>query len=405
MNKIGYSLSTGRLSWENLRRKPFRSACLIIVVSILAFTLFGGSILVSSLQNGLTSMTKRFGADMMVVPAGNASKAEAVLLRGEPNFFYFDESLVTRIAQTEGITQVSAQCFLTSLSTECCDDLVQLIAFDPATDFVIQPWIAEVRSAAIADGQLVVGSRIEINSDGSIKLFNRNYPVAAQLSRTAAGFDTSIFMTRNTMDLLIDAAHKEGYAFIADREPKGSISAILARVDSKADAESIARSIKRNNQNVDVLVSQGILAGITGALQGLVVYINSFSIILWVVAVVILTAVFSGSVNERKKEFAVLRILGATRRKLALIVLSESALAGLAGSLAGIAAAGLVVFPFSTYIGLRLGLPYIQPGFGGVLGLILFSLVLSFAAGPLAAVYSAMRIGGAEAYFTMREGE
>ncbi|MDR1931765.1 MAG: FtsX-like permease family protein [Spirochaetales bacterium] len=405
MSENGYPLSAGRLSWENLRRRPFRTACLIVVVSILAFTLFGGSILVSSLQNGLDSMSKRFGADLMVVPAGYASKAEAVLLRGEPSFFYFDGALVQQLAETDGIVQASPQCFLTSLSADCCDAPVQLIAFDPATDFVIQPWIAEVRSGGIGEGQLVVGSRITVHADNTIQLFNQYYPVAARLSETATGFDTSIFMTRNTMDFIIDNAHKAGYNFISDKEPEGSISAVMLRLDQDASAKSIAYAIKRDNQNVDVIVSQSILSGIAQALRGLIVYINSFSIVLWIVAVIILTAVFSGSINERKKEFAILRILGATRKRLIRIIVSESSLTGLAGSLAGIAAASLLVFPFSTYIGIKLQLPYIRPGPGGILTLFLFSLVLSFAAGPLAAVYSAFKIGRAETYFTMREGE
>jgi putative ABC transport system permease protein len=372
---------------------------------MLAFTLFGGSILVFSLQNGLKSMSKRFGADLMVVPAGYAAKAEGVLLRGEPSFFYFDRELVQQIAATEGVTQASPQCFLTSLSTECCDVPVQLIAFDPATDFVIQPWIAETRGGSIADGEVVAGYDIIVRANKTIKLFNHEYPVAARLSKTAAGFDTSIFMTRHTMDLLKDRAHQEGYAFISDNEPEDSISAVLVQLDQEANPQSVARAIKRNNQDLDVLISQGILAALAGALQNFIVYINSFSVILWIVALFILTAVFSGSVHERKKEFAILRILGASRKKLIRIVLAESALAGLAGSLSGIAAAGLVVFPFSTYISVKLGLPSVRPGPGGILTLALLSLVLSFAAGPLAAVYAAFKISRAETYFTMREGE
>jgi putative ABC transport system permease protein len=405
MKQKNIPLGTGRISLENIRRRPFRSACLVMVVAVLAFTLFGGSILVSSLRRGLDSMSKRFGADLMVVPEGHAPEAASILLRGEPGFFYFNESLAAQVAETEGVLQVSPQCFLTSMSAECCDAPVQLIAFDPDTDFVIQPWIAEVRDSRIGDGQLVVGGRIEIRSDNTIQLFNESYPVAAKLSKTATGFDTSIFMTRNTMNAMIDKAHRAGYAFLADQEPEGFISAVLVRVEGGRAAESVALAIKRNNRGVDVMVSEGILAGIASALQGLVVYINSFSLILWIVALVILAAVFSGSVNERKKEFAILRILGAPRKRLVRIVLCESSLLGLAGSLAGLALAALIVFPFSTYIGAKLRLPYIQPGPGGILALALYSLFLSFAAGPLASVYAALAISRAETWYTLREGE
>jgi putative ABC transport system permease protein len=134
-------------------------------------------------------------------------------------------------------------------------------------------------------------------------------------------------------------------------------------------------------------------------------YIRLFSIILWVLSLIVLTAVFSGSIHERKKEFAVLRILGATRKKLAGMVLGESALAGIAGGAAGVVLASLVVFPFSTLISERLGLPYLEAPFSSIALLVLGSLFLSVLVGPLASLYSAIRISRAETYFTMREGE
>jgi putative ABC transport system permease protein len=64
-----------------------------------------------------------------------------------------------------------------------------------------------------------------------------------------------------------------------------------------------------------------------------------------------------------------------------------------------------VVFPFSTLIGERLGLPWLEAPFFSITLLALGSLFLSALAGPLASLYSAFRISRAETYFTMREGE
>ncbi|MDR2370350.1 MAG: ABC transporter permease, partial [Treponema sp.] len=153
------------------------------------------------------------------------------------------------------------------------------------------------------------------------------------------------------------------------------------------------------------LLSQGIFSALAATLSGLVSYIHIFSAVLWILAVIVLAAVFSGSVHERKKEFALLRILGATRKKLVGIVLSESSLAGLAGGAAGVIFASLVVFPFSTLISERLELPWLDAPFFNILLVVLGSLFLSALAGSLASLYSAFRISGAETYYTMREGE
>lgn len=40
---------------------------------------------------------------------------------------------------------------------------------------------------------------------------------------------------------------------------------------------------------------------------------------LWLFAVIVLLVVFSVTMNERKREFAIFRVLGATQKKLAAI--------------------------------------------------------------------------------------
>jgi putative ABC transport system permease protein len=80
-------------------------------------------------------------------------------------------------------------------------------------------------------------------------------------------------------------------------------------------------------------------------------------------------------------------------------------IAGVSGGAAGIVLASLVVFPFSTLISERLELPYLDAPPSGIILLAAGSLLLSALVGPLASLYSALRIGRAETYFTMREGE
>jgi putative ABC transport system permease protein len=399
------SLNTGFLSWENLKARPVRTACLVAVVIILAFALFGGSILALNLRQGLATITRRFGADLMVVPEGASEKAQSLLLQGGTSYFYFDAGITGTIAGTEGIACASPQFYLASLSTECCDAAVQLIAYDPETDFVVQPWIAEQRSETIEDGQLVVGSRITLRPNGTIQLFNHEYPVAARLSSSASGFDTSIFMTMNTMRQLVGQAHAEKYRFLADEYGDGVISTVLVKVDPSRPPSAVAYDIRKENDGIEVIIAQGIFSALAAALSGLVSYIRLFSAVLWVLALIVLAAVFSGSIHERKKEFALLRILGATRKKLIGIVLTESSLAGLAGGAAGIVLAGLVVFPFSTLISERLELPYLDAPVLTIIPLAAGSLFLAVLAGSLASFYSALRISRAETYFTMREGE
>jgi putative ABC transport system permease protein len=215
-------------------------------------------------------------------------------------------------------------------------------------------------------------------------------------------------MTMNTMAEMVARAQAEGYNFLGVQETemvRRNISAVLVKTDPAKAQSFIAHDIRKENPGVDVLVSQGIFGRIAAALAGLVKYIHVFSAALWFLAVLVLAAVFSGSIHERKKEFALLRIIGATRTKLTGIVLGESALAGIAGGALGITLAGLGVFPFAALISERLELPYLDAPLLAVVPPVLGSLFLSALVGPLASLYAALRISKAETYYTMREGE
>lgn len=80
-------------------------------------------------------------------------------------------------------------------------------------------------------------------------------------------------------------------------------------------------------------------------------YVTLFVAVFWVMGLIVLLAVFSSAMNERKREFAAYRILGANRSTLVGIIVKESAMIGALGGVIGIAVASLAIFPFSTLIG------------------------------------------------------
>ncbi|MFV0414084.1 MAG: ABC transporter permease, partial [Oscillospiraceae bacterium] len=313
-----------------------------------------------------------------------------------------------QIQQVEGVEQVSSQLFVSTLSAACCSAPVQVIGFDPATDFVVQPWIAKAYSGQIGDGQLVVGSEIVLDESGTLTFFNKSYPVVAQLGKTSTGMDYSVYANMGTVKSLVEGARQEGMNLGVDvykTDMDNSISTVLVKLRSGYTAETVATNIRRQVSGIGVVQSKSIFSGIAANLSVFLSFISTFTAILWALAVVVLAVLFSVIANGRKKEFALLRSLGATRARLTGIVLSEALVVSGVGAWAGAGAAALVVFPFSTYIAGRLQLPYLLPGPGALAGLLAASLLLSFAVGPLAAAYSAVKTGRAEAHIALREGE
>ncbi len=126
--------------------------------------------------------------------------------------------------------------------------------------------------------------------------------------------------------------------------------------------------------------------------------------VVWALAFAILLIAYAMMVNERRREFAVLRLLGASRGGLCRLMLAESALCSLAGGLAGVGVAALAVFPFATLIETRLGLPYLTPPAGVILALGAGTVLATLVVGALAGAWPAWRLSRTDAGITLREG-
>lgn len=401
----GKPLTTMNIALNNLKRKPFRTACLILLVTIFAFTLFGGTLLSQSMENGMNSLSKRMGADILAVPYGYEADIQSALLRGEPSTFYFDASTTEKIAGVEGVETVSPQLYIATLNAGCCAYPLQLIGFDPQTDFLIQPWLASAIESPLADGEIVVGSSINAEAGQKLKFFDQTYLVAARLDKTGMGFDTSVFMNLSTAR---QAAHEsERLQAHPVAEDADLISSVMVKIKSGYDVKDVANNILQAYaiEGVHVVVAKNMISDISGSLRGLTTYIYILAGVLWALAIGVLIIVFTVTLNARKREFSLLRVLGAPRSKLVGLIICEASLISALGAIAGVILAALVVFPFSAYIGSLLGLPYLQPSYGTVIAVAAVSVLISFAVGPLASAYSAIRLGRREIYTAMREGE
>ena len=147
-----------------------------------------------------------------------------------------------------------------------------------------------------------------------------------------------------------------------------------------------------------------MVTDIAGGLSGTAGIIRMLTVMIWILAIAVLSIAFVMIAHERAKEFAVLRVMGASRGMLARLMLTESALISAAGAVCGLAAACLVIFPFGNLISSRLGLPYLSPGSGKILLLAAGSLVLSILAGALTSAAAVRRISRQDTALALKEG-
>ncbi|MDR3310918.1 MAG: ABC transporter permease [Oscillospiraceae bacterium] len=400
------SLTLNKIALRNITRRYARSLFLGGLVALLAFVLTGGSLLVSSLRSGTESMAARLGADALIVPAGYERSAEGALLRGEPSSFYLEPDLAERLSQVEGIAQVSPQLFIASMNSEHCDAIVQFIGFDPDTDFVVKPWLSQLLSGGLPKGQIVIGSRIDGKPGQELNFFGRKYTVAAKLEETGMGFDTSVFTDLETSRIAL----ADYISFGGENAPPdadGVASVLTVNIRQGYDSNQFSRNVNYGfrKEGVGVVFPKTMISNVSGNLASLIGVTVALMVLLWVLAAGVLTVLFSVTVNERKREFGVYRALGAPQRYLSRLILTESLAVSAAGAVIGTALITLVYFLFSDLIGLSIDAPYLRPA-GGVTALVITGgFALSLVIGPLAAAYSAGKIGRIATYAIMREGE
>ena len=394
-----------KLSFRNIIKKPLRTSALLFIVTFLVFSMFGGAVVVSSLQNGMNSLEARLGADVIVVPDSAKSKTdlESMLLQGTPGYFYMDKSYIEKIEEIEGVEKVSPQYFLASAKAGCCSMAVQIIGFDQGSDFTIQPWIQNSYKNELENCDVVVGSEISTVVGGQIKLYGTNCNVVAKLENTGTALDTAIYTNAETVKLLIKAAAEQGINILSNNSPDNVISSIYIKVMDGYDPQSVTDDINLHVRHVQAVRTKNMLTGISDSLSAISGTVTVLIIAVWIMAVIIMLKAFSMLINERKKEFAVLRVIGTSRKMLAGIIISESAIISAAGGILGIALASLVVFPFSSMIEANLGLPFLLPDASEILLYIIMSLVIAVIIGPLASAYSAFKLSRVDTGMILRE--
>ncbi len=132
--------------------------------------------------------------------------------------------------------------------------------------------------------------------------------------------------------------------------------------------------------------------------SAILIFMNAISALVLVITFTTLAVVFSLMLNERLKEFAVLRVLGASHSRLERIVFGEAAILGCAGAVTGIFISLLIIIPFNVLISEKLALPFAMSSLPQIIVFSVLVFVIILAASILSSVFSAVRISRFEPY-------
>ncbi len=398
------ALNGRNLALKNIRRRPFRSFMMILLVALFSFSLLVGLVMSTSLSKGVSSLSDRLGADVMVVPEGYEARIDSILLSGKPYNFYLPKNALDKVKNVEGIEKLTTQTYIATLSASCCSYPVQIVGIDYKTDFLIKPWLNKTMNIDLKEGEVIVGKHVSGEVNETIKFFGKKYKIAGRLEQTGMGFDATVFMTQETSAKLAKDAQRIMKHKLS--EDGSLVSTIMIKLKDGYDSTKVAREIteKYSSDGIYGMFSKKFVNQISSNLIVISRYIKFIIFVILILAIIVIALVFSLSINERKKEFGIFRVIGMTKRKLASLIIRESFIISLFGSMIGIFIGLIAIIAVSPMVKASLNIPFVIPSFMALLVYALGCFAISALTGPVATFTSVYKIIKSDIYTNMKEG-
>ena len=393
-----------KLIRRNISDNPLRSWITAIATALVAGLIIFAYLLVNGAEESLTRVIERLGADIAVIPAGDQILVEEALLMGNPISIWMPRSVVDEIAEIQGVEVVSPQLYLSTMrGASCCtvSDMF-MVAFDPATDFTVYPWIINNLDAPLGLGQGIGGTYIRYTAGrDDILIYGYDIDLVGSLEPTGSGLDQSLFFTYETALEIARLSPVQAEAELV--LTPDSISTALVRLSDGADAHKVAVEIESKVRLVSAIPADSLFRNQREHVESLKQNLGLFSMIVWVMSVVLIGFVSAAAVLGRRQELGVLRALGATQTRLVRMLFLESALLTAAGVVFGITLSTSVLFLFRNLITHSLNLPLYMPKLPEFLLLAVGILTVVLASVFLALLLPILKVTHEEAATVLKE--
>ena len=398
------------LALQNLGRRKARSLLLIASVAIGSAVVFTGATLMQSIDRSMSVGFTRMGADMMVVPEGALTNITAALLVVEPTELVLDADALAK-ANLASVGRYAAQKIVRVEHSGIGShhESVDLIGFDPARDFTIQPWLVERINRGLQAGDVILGAERDAPLGSQLLIFGKPHTVYGRLGRTGVGtHERGVFMPFATLEALAAVIHGPmgggGAAPPAALAP-GKVTGFLVELAPGATALQARFAILSALSGAKVVAGDTTLSGIRQGLAALLDGILALMALMFVSTALMVSVLFSAIVTERKGELGLLKAIGARRGQVIGMMVTEAVLATGVGGLVGVALGVLMLRLFErslVYYLEKLGVPFVWLDTPRTIAFAVSAIVLASVIGALGVLYPVWRASRRDAYDLVR---
>jgi len=394
-----------RLVLRNILGRLFRSGAIFVCAILVAGLSLSATLVVHGAQSGLRRNLSRMGADIIVLPWGTMFQDfDGAHLAGIMTERWMPRAYVDRIAAVEGVEAVSPQLYLSTIVDSPFSTLSELylIAYDPMTDFVLEPWLEHDPLGTLRLGEAVGGAAVvDPDGDGKIQIYDYPIRLVRTLEETGGDVDQSLFISFDTAQAIMDQMQNQlRPAFEIAPE---TISSAMVKVRLGSDAHQVAVRLLEQVPGVLPVESTGFFQTQRAQIVGLLRTLLALAGLTWFLATLFMGLVFSLAANERQREIGMLRALGATKTLVLQTLLLEGGTLAITGGIVGIGLAILAASLFHEQIAAATGIQVVLPAPLALGGLAMAGLALAVVSVSLAAWFPASRLSQQEPALSMRE--
>jgi putative ABC transport system permease protein len=324
-----------RLAVQQLGHRPVRAGLLALAVAVGGGAVFTVAVLRQSIQASMGTSLDRMGADLMVVPRDTTVNLSAALLTVEPTPHTFDAQMAEQLGRLPGVKIAAPQRYFALPTGDRTHGEEDLIAFDPARDLTVLPWLVEKLDRPFQSGDVIVGGRRSETVGGTLSLFGRTYSVYGKLALTGVGpFERAIFVSFDTAADIANAAREAAGKPLFDAD-RARYSALLVRLEVSALPEQFRFAASRFPE-VQVVAGNGLT---TSVRQGLSTLLNGamlFTAVILVTTALMVGVLYTGLLGERRRELGLLLAVGMRPGQVVRLILAEAALTTGLGGVCGV---------------------------------------------------------------------
>ncbi|WP_019849091.1 ABC transporter permease [Desulfitobacterium sp. PCE1] len=394
------------IAWENVMRRKGQSILTVLITGLTVLTFVLAFSVLFTLQEGLKLSNDRLGADIIVLPNKSNADAFQTIFTAEPVNIYMNQDITQQIAQVKGIEQLTSQFFTQTLDQSCCSigGATRLVGYDPATDFILKPWLNEHNLTSLEDNQIIIGGNIPAFLGNQASVLGGVFSVVGNLYPTGSGMDETLFMNINVArQLAQDNPYLLG--LWKKESPEKLISAILIKISEGYKPAQVAEDINNLGLAVEAVATSEVVSSMRSQILIVTKLILGLWLAVFFVACLALIGRFSALARERKKEIGLLRAIGVQRTEVFRLILLEAWLMAGAGGIAGSILGALGVSSILTTLRSSMGLPMGQWSWSSALGSGVLGIFVALLLGFVGSVYPAWKSSRLDPQEAIARGE